>query len=202
MILVWSKDVNVLEGDEADKDITKEEYDRFALSDWYIKPQHRLPFDHPDFHPCPWPEELAYRLIRLYSYRRDTVLDPFNGSGTTTYVAKALGRHFIGIDDSPLYCASAKRRLAKLDGMSPAQLEAGVERFVPVEGERNDGRQNHRKATGVTSSTAEADAVAALIALGEKRPVAERLLERAKEVDSTLATAEALVATMAQLRIA
>ena len=49
-------------------------------------------------HPCPFPEEIPYRLMQLYSYKGDTILDPFNGSGQTTKVASHLERHYIGID--------------------------------------------------------------------------------------------------------
>jgi site-specific DNA-methyltransferase (adenine-specific) len=49
-------------------------------------------------HPAPFPEELAYRLISLFSKRRDMVLDPFCGSGTTNVIALGLGRETIGYD--------------------------------------------------------------------------------------------------------
>ena len=51
-----------------------------------------------DLHPAPFPEELAYRLVRMYSVVGDTVLDPFSGSGTTVYVATQLARQAIGIE--------------------------------------------------------------------------------------------------------
>ncbi|MDU9776674.1 site-specific DNA-methyltransferase, partial [Helicobacter pylori] len=49
--------------------------------------------------------------LKLFSYQNDIVLDPFNGAGTTTKVAKQLGRCFIGIDISEKYCEVAKERL-------------------------------------------------------------------------------------------
>jgi len=58
-----------------------------------------------------FPEALAERVIKLFSYRGDVVLDPFNGAGTTTAVASRLGRRFLGIDISPEYCATARSRL-------------------------------------------------------------------------------------------
>lgn len=143
-ILVWSKDSTTLDGDAANDDIGHE-YNKFVISDWYVRPARRLPPDHPDFHPCPWPEEIAYRLIKLYCFRGDVVLDPFNGGGTTTFVARALGRQFIGIDNSPLYCDAARRRLSALDGLDPDQMLTRIERFVPFDGERVDGRVSHRK---------------------------------------------------------
>jgi len=68
-------------------------------------------------HPAPFPEELPKRLIRLYSFWGDIVLDPFVGSGTTVKVAEDLGRQGIGYDINPEYIKLAQRRLGqqKLD---------------------------------------------------------------------------------------
>ncbi len=62
-------------------------------------------------HPCPFPEEIPFRLIQLYSNSEDIVLDPFNGSGQTTKVAKHLKRHYIGLDLQHEYIALAQKRL-------------------------------------------------------------------------------------------
>jgi site-specific DNA-methyltransferase (adenine-specific) len=74
---------------------------------WHIAP---VPPNHLP-HPCPFPEEIPYRLISLYTYVGDTVLDPFNGIGTTTKVACALRRDFYGYDLQPRYVEVALRRL-------------------------------------------------------------------------------------------
>jgi modification methylase len=78
-----------------------------ANSVWHIAP---VP---PGFieHPCPFPEEIPYRLMKLYSYRGDTVLDPFNGSGQTTKVAFHFKRRYIGIDIVKEYVNLAKSRI-------------------------------------------------------------------------------------------
>ena len=65
-------------------------------------------------HPAPYPTEIAYRLIRMFSFVGDTVLDPFLGSGTTTSAAMACGRNSIGIEVEPRYLDLAASRLAKL----------------------------------------------------------------------------------------
>ena len=62
-------------------------------------------------HPAPYPVELAERLIRLYSYAGDTILDPFLGSGTTSVAAAKLGRHSVGIDVADPYVQLAVSRL-------------------------------------------------------------------------------------------
>ena len=62
-------------------------------------------------HPAPYPEELAYRLVRMFSFTGDTVLDPFMGSGTTILAAAKCGRNGIGVEIDPSYFAKAKGRL-------------------------------------------------------------------------------------------
>lgn len=78
-----------------------------ANSVWHVAP---VP---PGFldHPCPYPEELPYRLCNLYSYEGDVVFDPFNGAGQTTKVANYLKRKFVGIDIQKKYVKYAEKRL-------------------------------------------------------------------------------------------
>src|SRR3989344_3640116 len=61
-------------------------------------------------HISPFPEEIPNRLISMYSRKDDIVLDPFCGSGTTNYVAIALGRKTIGYDTEEKYVYIAKKR--------------------------------------------------------------------------------------------
>jgi len=63
-------------------------------------------------HPAPFPVELPRRLIELYTYAGDLVLDPFIGSGTTAVAAVRTARHFVGFDTDESYVALARRRLA------------------------------------------------------------------------------------------
>jgi site-specific DNA-methyltransferase (adenine-specific) len=62
-------------------------------------------------HPAPFPVELPERLIHLYTYRDDLVLDPFMGSGTTAVAALRTERHFVGYDTDAEYVAIAKKRI-------------------------------------------------------------------------------------------
>jgi modification methylase len=64
-------------------------------------------------HPAPFPVELPLRLIDLYTYQGDLVLDPFMGSGTTAIAAIRAGRHFVGYDTDTEYVAGARERIAK-----------------------------------------------------------------------------------------
>jgi DNA modification methylase len=72
-------------------------------------------------HPAPYPEELASRLIRMFSFVGDTVLDPFLGTGTTTVAASRWGRNSIGVELHPDYFAMAERRIREsVGGLFPA----------------------------------------------------------------------------------
>ena len=64
-------------------------------------------------HPAPFPLELASRLVRMFSFQDDTVLDPFCGTGTTMVASLRYGRNSIGIDIDPEYCRMAARFLEK-----------------------------------------------------------------------------------------
>lgn len=66
-------------------------------------------------HPTQKPEKLLAKLILASSNKGDVVLDPFLGSGTTSVVAKKLGRHYIGIEQNPLYCEWAEYRLEQAE---------------------------------------------------------------------------------------
>ena len=65
-------------------------------------------------HPAPYPVDLAYRLIRMFSFAGDTVLDPFVGSGTTIRAAILAGRNSVGVEIEPLYIELACRTNAAL----------------------------------------------------------------------------------------
>ena len=62
-------------------------------------------------HPAPYPQTLAERLIKLFSFAGDTVLDPFVGTGTTNLAAAATGRNSIGNEIEPAYLKIAKQRI-------------------------------------------------------------------------------------------
>ncbi len=63
-------------------------------------------------HPAPFPVELPQRLIDLYTYRGDLVLDPFVGAGTTAVAAVRTGRHYVGFDTDADYIELAEQRIA------------------------------------------------------------------------------------------
>jgi site-specific DNA-methyltransferase (adenine-specific) len=66
-------------------------------------------------HPTQKPEKLLAKIILASSKSGDLVFDPFNGSGTTTVVAKKLGRHYLGVESEEIYCCYAQKRLDLAD---------------------------------------------------------------------------------------
>jgi DNA modification methylase len=66
-------------------------------------------------HPAPFPEELPRRLIQLYTFEGDVVLDPFCGSGTTCVAAKRLSRHYVGYDIHEDYLQIARDRIESME---------------------------------------------------------------------------------------
>jgi len=75
-------------------------------------------------HPAPYPVELAERLIRMFSFVGDTVLDPFGGTGSTTLAASMVGRHSVSVELDPEYFKLLRSRLkeAQSDFFSRAQF--------------------------------------------------------------------------------
>jgi len=87
---------------------------------WHIAP---VPPDLLD-HPCPFPEEIPYRLITMYSYSGELILDPFVGSGQTPKVARHLGRNFVGYETIQKYVDLANKRIKEPLSIRPQQLIA------------------------------------------------------------------------------
>ena len=85
--------------------IAKDEFDQWFQQIWNI------PGASTKQHPAPFPMELATRLVRMFSFTGDTVLDPFCGTGTTMIAALRTGRNSIGVEIEPEYCRMAARYL-------------------------------------------------------------------------------------------
>lgn len=107
-IEVFCKESHKKEGTVDRIDISGDEFKKWVYARWDIAPESNMKKYN---HPAVFPEELVVRLLKLFSYQDDIVLDPFNGIGTTTLVAHKLGRRYIGIDISEEYCETAEKRL-------------------------------------------------------------------------------------------
>ena len=87
--------------------IRKENFMEWTKSVWTMNPESAKRVGHP----APFPEELPYRLIQLYSFKDDIILDPFMGSGTTAVACLKSDRKFIGYDINYDYIKTAEKRL-------------------------------------------------------------------------------------------
>jgi site-specific DNA-methyltransferase (adenine-specific) len=89
--------------------ITKEEFLEFTKSVWGFAAESARKVGHP----APFPVELPYRLIQLYTFEGEVVLDPFMGSGQTAIAALKAGRHYVGYEINPDYVRHAEQRIAE-----------------------------------------------------------------------------------------
>jgi len=86
--------------------LSKEEYSKWFRSFWAD-----VTGESTRYHPAPFPVEIAYRLIRMFSFVDDTVLDPFMGTGSTLVAAHRCDRNSIGVEIEPSYFRQAKTRM-------------------------------------------------------------------------------------------
>ena len=107
-ILVFSKGAFSRKGEYKASTITRDQFLEWTKSVWRFPAVSARKIGHP----APFPEELPYRLIQMYTFEGDVVLDPFAGSGSTCLAAVKSGRIYIGYDTSAEYIALAQRRLA------------------------------------------------------------------------------------------
>ena len=96
---------------KAKSKLSFEEFKWASESMWHIPAERNR--KHPC--PCPFPVDIPKRLIKLFSFHDDIVLDPFCGSGTTFLACKQLDRRFIGIEINPEYCKMARNRVYGLE---------------------------------------------------------------------------------------
>lgn len=121
VVMIFSKEKTKLDGSKELIDISSEEFKEWTKNLWYFDEERDIFYENlictpntssKSNHPCPFPEELVERLVKLYTYKDNVILDPFNGLGTTSFVAKKNSRQFIGIDQSHKYCAIAAQRIS------------------------------------------------------------------------------------------
>lgn len=115
-ILVFSKGAFKRNSAGRKNTITKEEFLEWTKSVWNFPAVSARKVGHP----APFPEELPHRLIQLYTFEGDVVLDPFAGSGTTCLAALVDGRVYVGYETSPEYVQLAEKRIQKRQNSSLA----------------------------------------------------------------------------------
>ena len=107
-ILVFSKDSFSRRKKDKENTIKKEEFLEWTKSIWTFSAVSARQIGHP----APFPEELPHRLIQLYTFKGDVVLDPFVGSGMTCLSAIKDKRNYIGYDINPEYVKLAEKRIS------------------------------------------------------------------------------------------
>jgi len=108
-IMIFSKETFKRENNGKADAISKDEFLEFTKSIWHFPTESAKRVGHP----APFPVELPYRLIQLYTFRGDVVLDPFVGSGSTCVAAIKAERHFVGFDIEKKYIEVANKRIEK-----------------------------------------------------------------------------------------
>ncbi|MCM8830290.1 MAG: site-specific DNA-methyltransferase [Candidatus Omnitrophica bacterium] len=106
-ILVFSKGMFSRESIGRKSTISKEEFLEFTKSVWTFSAESAIKVGHP----APFPIELPYRLIQLYTFEGEVVLDPFIGSGQSAIAAIKTKRHYVGYDTNQEYVKLAERRI-------------------------------------------------------------------------------------------
>lgn len=107
-ILIFSKDTYSRMRKDKEATIKKEEFLDWTKSVWTFPAVSAKQIGHP----APFPEELPHRLIQLYAFKKDIVLDPFVGSGTTCLAAIKDKRNYIGYDIDPEYVKLSEKRIS------------------------------------------------------------------------------------------
>jgi DNA modification methylase len=109
-ILIFSKESFTRPKLDKKSDLTKDEFLAWTKSLWSFSAVSAKKIGHP----APFPEDLPLRLIKLYSFIDDIILDPFCGSGTTCVAAVKAHRHYIGYDIEKKYCDLASKRVQSI----------------------------------------------------------------------------------------
>lgn len=108
-ILIFSKEAFSYPSKGKESTISKEEFLEWTKSVWTFPAVSAKKIGHP----APFPEELPNRLIKLYSFKGDVILDPFLGSGTTSLSAVKNGRRYVGYDLNKKYINLADKRISE-----------------------------------------------------------------------------------------
>jgi site-specific DNA-methyltransferase (adenine-specific) len=106
-ILIFSKGEYKRERKNKKNTITKEDFMEWTKSIWFMNAESAKRVGHP----APFPEELPRRLIQLYSFEDDIILDPFMGSGTSALAAYKAKRHYVGYEINPDYIELSQKRI-------------------------------------------------------------------------------------------
>lgn len=132
-ILIFSKGTYSREFKDKENTISKEQFLEWTKSIWTMNAESARKVGHP----APFPEELPNRLIQLYSFKDDVILDPFMGSGTTGLAALKSRRRFVGYDISEEYIKLANNRINAFRNQIVMSFDSQVEEQAKVTAPNN-----------------------------------------------------------------
>lgn len=158
-------------GRDAPSTLTKDEFMEATTDVWELPTESARRVGHP----APFPVELPQRLIELYTYPGDLVLDPFMGSGSTAVAAVRTGRHYLGYDTDGAYAEAAT---ARVEAERVTLAAAGAE---PAEGPFAGG-----ESARVLAATALADAGFTDVDPGARSPAGTDFALQARDADGRL----------------
>jgi len=118
-ILVFSKQTFSRKNPDRKSTISREEFLEFTKSVWNFPAEPASKIGHP----APFPVELPYRCIQLYTFEGEVVLDPFMGSGQTALASLKAGRHYIGYEINREYVKLAEKRIRQFKAKTPKLFE-------------------------------------------------------------------------------
>ncbi len=119
LIVVLYKDTWKKTNGSKVSDISKQEFMDWTNGLWTFNGESKKRIGHP----APFPRQLPYRCIKLFSYVNDLVFDPFAGSGTTLIEASLNNRKAVGLDIDPIYCELMKNRIEKERIINESKLQ-------------------------------------------------------------------------------
>ncbi len=117
-IMIFAKENKKLQS-SGETDLNNKEFIDWSLGIWNMTAETRM---QKIGHPAMFPVTLPYRLIKMLSWKGATVLDPFNGAGTTGVACNMLGRNYIGIELSEKYCEITQKRINDTRGIEETDM--------------------------------------------------------------------------------
>ncbi len=113
-VLIFSKGTYKRQSEGRKSTITRDEFLELTKSIWKFPTESARRVGHP----APFPVELPYRLIQLFTFIGETVLDPFMGSGSTALAALKTGRNYVGYEINPMYVEISESRILEFRATS------------------------------------------------------------------------------------
>jgi site-specific DNA-methyltransferase (adenine-specific) len=140
-ILLFKKQGNAPKPTLEQKDnstMTNEEWNTYFNGHWYFNGAKQ------DKHLAMFPEELPARLIKMFSFPNETVLDPFMGSGTTAAVARKLNRNSIGYEINPEFIPIIKEKIGRNDAFTTVETNIIIQPESAIDFEKKIGELPYR----------------------------------------------------------